>query len=466
MAIADDFTINYGAKTVQHTSGSTVYTVLAFFQYLATTFAAQTQMDDDYAFVSDTPAVYRWVNGWAFGAPSTDNQFLQGGSVESSDGDDLWSNLYSIGSQEAGTQIYIIQNDTELTGWWGTGNIDILIQIKSGGAWIQSDDTSGTPTNGGLWAYAREWGDAYDHNFVDLSGGGSNPVGINTAGDLNVTTASGTVAGWTDVTITFGSVNRDLNNGAGLQPYDAIVDGGGRSVIQVYERLKYVTRYGELNDVGGDAGQEYRSANEGTYTDAKTAPFGTFAGTTIYGARGIWIENTLSADYSLIDANGTIQDPPNYQKVIASHTTLSGCQVFVAEIDGSGDVIKNQYGVLSTTATTLTASGTLDINKVPQAGVFRVNDVVYAFTSYSGTDFLGVTPDPTGEAGQGYLYVPLMDRLADTPQEQSANVIYSSNIDVRTVVRKYGFKPYTTDTTFGSTGLSFSPILTADPQAT
>lgn len=467
MPIGSDFTIDYGAKTVTHTSGSTVYTALEFFQWLATTFAAQTQMDDDYAFVSDTPSVYRWVNDWAFGAPSTDNQFLKGGSVESSDGDDLWSNLYSIGSQEAGTQIYIIQNDTELTGWWGTGNIDVLIKVKSGGGWIQSDDTSGTPTNGGLWAYAREWSDAYDHNFVDLSGGGSNPVGINTAGDINVTTASGTVEGWSDVTITFGPVQRNLNNGNGLQPYDCVVDGGGRSVIQVYERLQYATRYGETTiQLNGDDGQEYRSADEGNYTDVKTAPFGTFAGTTIYGARGIWIENTLTADFSLVDANGTIQDPPNYQKVIASHTTLSGCQIFVAEIDGGGDVIKNQYGVESTTATTLTASGTLDINKTPQNGVFRVNDNVYAFTSYSGTDFLGVSPDPTGEAGQGNLYVPLMDRLADAAQEQSANLIYSAGIDVRTVVRKYGFKPYTTDTTFGSTGLSFSPILTADPQAT
>ena len=31
---------------------------------------------------------------------------------------------------------------------------------------------------------------------------------------------------------------------------------------------------------------------------------------------------------------------------------------------------------------------------------------------------------------------------------------------------KYGFKPYTADTTFGANGLTFSPILTDDPQAT
>ena len=88
MSISDDFTINYVAKTVTHDSGSTIYTVLEFFQWLAETFANQAQMDDSYAFVSDTPTVYRWTNDWAFGGASTDIQYLKGGSVQSSSGDD------------------------------------------------------------------------------------------------------------------------------------------------------------------------------------------------------------------------------------------------------------------------------------------------------------------------------------------------------------------------------------------
>jgi hypothetical protein len=56
--------------------------------------------------------------------------------------------------------------------------------------------------------------------------------------------------------------------------------------------------------------------------------------------------------------------------------------------------------------------------------------------------------------------------LADTSQELSDDVIYNADIDVRTVVRKYGFKEYTADTAFGSTGLTFTPILANDPQAT
>ena len=64
------------------------------------------------------------------------------------------------------------------------------------------------------------------------------------------------------------------------------------------------------------------------------------------------------------------------------------------------------------------------------------------------------------------MFVPLLDLLADAASEQSANIIYTGSFPVRTVVRKYGFKPYTADTTFGANGLTFSPILTDDPQAT
>ena len=177
MAIADDFTITYGVtKTVEHTSGTTVYSVLAFFQWLAAEFAASAQMDDDYAFVSDTPTVYRWVNDWAFGAPTTDYKFLSGGAIESADADDLWSNIYHIGSLEEGSQIYIVQDSTEITPWWSSGSIDILLNVKTGGTLIDS---------GNVLCMVRETDYAYDHNIVDLSGGGRNPVGLNNAPDLN-----------------------------------------------------------------------------------------------------------------------------------------------------------------------------------------------------------------------------------------------------------------------------------------
>ena len=450
MAIQDDWSITYGAtKTVQHTSGSTVYTVLAFFQWLAAEFAAQSQMDDDFAFVSDTPTVYRWVNGWAFGAESTDYKYLSGGAIESSDANELWSNIYHIGSLEEGSQIYIIQNSTEITPWWSSGSIDILLNVKTGGSLIDS---------GNVLCMVRETDYAYDHNIVDLSGGGRNPVGLNNAPDLNYgrladtgdiyipitsstnweagnyvkgvtsgatarinyvdttnhylylvmvedgpfnsseTVDEGLTRGATDgdgstttngaqvnviagygsgITLAYaGPYSKDLNNGNGLTDYDTTVTATGDTVLEVYQYLKYITRAGSVVAVDGDDGQEYLSANDPTYTAVKAAPFGTFAGGTFFGARGIWLEGTSTASYILVNSANEQQSPPDYQNVVASHTTLSGCQIFVAEIT-AGEIIKNQYGIASATTNTITVSGSININKVPQSGNLRVDDTVY-----------------------------------------------------------------------------------------
>jgi hypothetical protein len=531
MAIQDDWTIDYGAKTVEHTSGTTVYTVLAFFQWLATTFAASAQMDDDYAFVSDTPTVFRWVNGWAFGAPTTDFKFLKGASIESSDGNDLWTNLYSIGDQYRSSMIYVIQNDAEVTPWWSVGNIDILIKVKSGGTLIDS---------GNVLVMSRDTDCLYDHNFVDLSGGGRNPVGINTFQDLNYlstgdirltvadesafdignyafgntssatgriqykdavnhyiylvqvegtfeaetiyerTTRNGTngtstscsvvtevIAGYDDISITFGDTSKDLNNGNGSQPYKVIIDGAGRTMLQVYQYLKYVAAHNSGTSLNSDAGEEYRSANEGVYTDVKQAPFGTFAGGTFFGARGVWIENVAAATFQLTDADGDTQTPPNYQKVTCAHDSLSGCRIFVAVRSGA-TVVKNQYTYDdgNSDATHLAVNEAININRTPISGIIRIGDTQYTYTSFdSATKKFIVASDPTGETNGANCYVPLMDVLADATSEETANLIYSTDIPVKVRVRKYGYKDFTLDTTFGSGGLAIVPILQTDPQA-
>ena len=491
-------------------------------------------MDDDYAFVSDTPTVYRFVNDWAFGAPSTDYKFLKGGSIESSDGNELWANLYSIGDQYRSSFIYVLQSGAEITPWWDVGNIDILILVKTGGSLIDS---------GQVLAMSRDSDGLYDHNFVDLSGGSRNPVGINTFEDLNYndtgdfylqvddvtgfdagnyvegqtsaatarinyvdtsnnrlycvmeedgpfdvggetvqealtrggastgTTATlgasgqvDVVAGYDDIAISFADITRDLNNGAGLQPYKVSVDCAGRTMEQAYQYLKYICQHNSATAVSGEGGEEYRSALPGTYTDVKQAPFGTFAGGTFFGARGVWVTNYYAATFQLTDANGSQQLPPNYQKVTASHANLSGCRIFVAEL--SGEVVdKAQYSISGYAPSgEVTVTTAIDINKTPQSGVLRIADNIYNYSSFSSATFSGMSPNPSGESGE--LYVPLLDVLADATQELSDNIIYDSAIDVRINVRKYGYKPFTQDTQFGATGLTFSPILTDDPQAT
>jgi len=633
-----DWSINYGTKTVTNTDAAAgsnlpsvrgdknyVGTVLAFFQWLAGEFAAAGQMDDDYPIESQTPTVYRWLNGWTFGH-ANDYKYLEGGSIVdplgsgSANADSLWSNIYSIGSQPAGTQLYLIQNDAEVTPWWISGNIDILVKVKNTGAWIQSVNAAGALTNGGVWIYARESGETYDHNFSDLSGGGRNPIGVNTAndsgnrsgdlyltpavttnftvgnfvkgttssavgkivavaggniylsavrggpfvisetlteyldrecksaGDGSTTNSAGTaftnvVAGYTDVkllfvqrkftggtadgTFTFGetltqavsgwtgkfianvsnviyaehtagtangtgeltgggsgkhytptatsaqaTVALPLYPGATSYNYSAVMDLAGRTTVQGYEWTKYIARYksaGATYTLNSDDGQEYRSCLEGTYAEVKPAPLGTLAGTTFYGARGIFVQNAATAAFVLTDSDATERQPPNYQRTICAHASLSGCQIFVAEIV-TGDVVKNQYTYddASSDATHLAVNEAIDINKTPLSGVIRVGDTRYTYTAFdTATKKFTVTSDPTGETNGADVFVPFLDVLADAATEQSDQIVCGvTSIDVRTVVRKYGFKPYSTDTQFTTSGLTFAPILVEDPQAT
>jgi len=602
MPLEAEFTVDYDAKTVTHSSGTEVYTVLEFFQWLAAKFATEAQMDDDYPFVSDTPQVYRWVNTWDMG-DETSYEFLKGGAIETADAQKLFANLYSIGEQFRNSMIYIIQADAEVTPWWSPGNIDILIKVKDGGTLIDS---------GKVMGFSRDTDGLYDHNEVDLSAGGRNPVGINTFEDINYketgdiyldvdtvanfdignfaygvtseasgriqyvdtdntrlylcqvegtfetsetiveratrdgTNLDGTatnhattaefdaIRGYDDIEAVFvqrkfeggtssgafvvgegvdqassgwagrfvaevsdvlyvedtsgtpdgtgqligatsgktytptstaaqTTVNKDLNNGAGPQPYNGVVDGAARTVLQIYQYLKYITAHNSASIVNGDEGEEYRSAKETDgYTDLKQAPFGSFAGGTFFGARGIWIEDYAIASFSLIDADGDLQNPPNYQKVSVGHADLVGCRILVAERTGAA-IIKNQYTIDSVTTTTITCTASINANKVPQSGSLRVGDTKYTYASFSAAVFSGVSPDPTGETGD--LYVPQLDVLADAISEESDNIILAAAFDVKTRVRKYGFKDYTMDTAFPTTGLAITPILATDPQA-
>ncbi len=470
----DDWTIDYDAKTVTNNdslsgtnlphdaSGTRQGYVLNLFKWLATEFAKAGQMDDAYPIVSDTPTVFAWQNGWAFGEPTLDYKYLTGGDMTSSDGDDEWKSVYTIGSPVIGSQIYITQNDIEIPVWWSTDNIDVLVHVKVGGSYVQSDDTGGTPTDAGIWLWIRMYGDYFNHGFVNLINGRS-PIGLDTSEDKANATAQGTVGAYGVTISAFGSISRDLNNGAGLQNYDVEIDCNGLSMDEVYEYLKWATSYDYDVTIDGDDGQEYRSANEGVYSDVKVAPFGTIAGGTLYGARGVWFTNYASASFELIDASGTTQAPPNYQKVNANHPSLIGCNVFVAESSG-GLAIKDQYTVDSVTSSTIVATAPLDNNKTPQTGYAKIGDTKYAYTGYNGSTLTGVTPDPTGETGD--FYIPLLDVLADTTTELSDNIIQAGDITVITSVRKYGFKPYDVETTFSSSGLTFTPILATDPQAT
>lgn len=388
MAISDDFTLNYTAKTITHSSGTTVYSVLALYSWLMDLFDDAAQMDDPVPMSAQTPVEFSLINGWTI--PDASFEFLTGGAVTDTGDDTVWANIYTLGTIASGSQVYVIQDDAELAAFWGTDHIDILVKVKNAGTLVDS---------GTLLLMVRDLGNSFDHFEIDCSAGGRNAVPLATASDLNNQTLEATISGYSDISITFGTSAENLDNGNGAVNYDVVVDCATRSLDQVYEYLKYVTRHNSAMTLNGDTGEEYLTAGAG-YTEVKSAPFGTFAGGKFFGARGVWLENYDVADaknFQLIDASGTTQVPPNVVAVKVTGVEI-GDRVLVGQLDGVGG----------------------DLN---------------------GTDYI--------------------DEAAAATTSQTT-LTYSADIPVLVRVRKKGILPFEVESTITSTGMSVAAIRTTD----
>jgi len=91
-------------------------------------------------------------------------------------GENIWSNIYSLGSIVNETEIYVVQANTKLTQWWATGHIDILVLVQEMDSPID---------NGILTVYARQYTQSYDHFETTVASGGRNPIPFSTNDDIN-----------------------------------------------------------------------------------------------------------------------------------------------------------------------------------------------------------------------------------------------------------------------------------------
>jgi hypothetical protein len=161
-----------------------------------------------------------------------------------------------------------------------------------------------------------------------------------TVADPDNQTATTTVDDWTDISITFGAVNKDIGDGGGVQPYSCVVDGAGRTVAQIYQYLKYVTSEGIIATQNSIQGQLYLTADV-AFPLVKTGPFGSTAGGTIFMAQGIYLENMASADalnYQVIDDNGVTRDPPAPPVSIEISNIVDGSRIQLYNLDTSTEL--------------------------------------------------------------------------------------------------------------------------------
>ena len=394
-----------------------------------------------------------------------------GGAPTAATGENLYANVYSLtsGALESGTQQYVSQNGAVITTYWPTGHIDLVLKVQEAGVLIDS---------GLVRVFAREYTDNYFHVQVDLSQGGRNPVGTATTDDSNNQTASGTVATWTDVTTTFGTVSRNLNNGNGAKNYDVIVDCGGRTVAQMYERLKYITSRGQTALLNSVQGQQYRAAS-GAYADVVAAPFGTFAGGKFFGARGVWITNYNAGDaknFQLTAADGTTQIPPNVVGITVG-AVISGDRVGVYRLVSAGGALATPLALAAGNNSgggTLTLSGAIP-SDTPSAGVVSIVVSANVIHSYAYTSWTGSAFTLSGTLSQSYtaalaVFVPIIEAVSGGTSVNNT-LTYSADIPVKIVVRRATggankIIPFEVEGTIGATGLSVNAIRNQDTIST
>lgn len=382
-------------------------------------------------------------------------------SAISATGENLWANIYSLGTIEAGSQLYIEQAGSVLSSWWSTGHIDVLIKVKE----------AGTEINGAVvTVFARELSDIYDHYEVDLSSGGRLPIPLATSNDLNNQTASATIEDWQDGTIStiavsFGTYAADVSGDSVNENYDVQIDCNSQAIENVYEVLKFWTRRGTAKTLNGVSGDIYRSADP-AYTEVKGSPFGTFAGGKFFGARGVYLINVHGDDiqaYQLIDADGNTVTPPNLQS-FQVNGVVSGDRVGVMKAS-AGEIDKAQYSLSgANTLNTITVSGAIPQDTPTTGTIIVVDDdgteTAYAYSAWSGSAFT-VSISAGVYSGTETAYVPYI--LAEASSTSvSVAVMYVSSRDVITRVRKKGILPFQTLGTFGSTGYSVTAIRTED----
>jgi len=103
-------------------------------------------------------------------------------TVAAATGEDLWSNINTIGTVASNTHVYVEQNGSLLTAakdttdWWSDGAIDILVKVKQVG--VEIDEAV-------VGVYARQLTKTYSFFSSDLTNGGRTAIPLGTGTDLN-----------------------------------------------------------------------------------------------------------------------------------------------------------------------------------------------------------------------------------------------------------------------------------------
>lgn len=396
------------------------------------------------------------------------------GGAASVTGEELFANVFSIGSVNSG-YAYIEQNGVILSSWWGEGNsgigslqIDVLVKVKVAGSLIDS---------GNVTVYNRNYGDTYANASADLSGGGRVPVSIETQADSNITLTSAQIADYvasahggdgtiSDIAVSFGSYQADVDDDSTNENYVCRVDEDSQAQSIVYQALQWMCSKDRSSETLNGAPAPLYKASDAGYTPVKAAPFATMAGTTLIFAQGNYPINVGTGSYIATDTAGIQHTPPSTMSVsLTGLVSGDRCSVFLAS---AGAVVKNQFTSHSSNNTS--GAGAFEVQETipkdtPQAGTIRVRDTSaeteqeYTYTSWTGKIYTLSGTLSQSYDGTDTAYVGYIDEVSSGSSITKAGLQYVS--DRAVIVRARNSSaggnqiiPFEVQATITNTGLS------------
>lgn len=275
--IGDDH-LRFGGTTPSY---ATVIEFHRWLQDLADDAAWTGGTGDELDITDDTPSeratdnFVTLING--FNIDDTAAEHLYDGSIVQDGGNTIYDGIVNFGN--ASVVIQIIQNGAVIADdWWnlsGGGGLNasaaagishrFMLKTRTGGSDIDGRRIIGT---------TREFNKTYSEFKINGSTRGNNVLALANSTDLNNPTAAATVSGWSDVVLTEGYVHIDVNNDSTADEYFYVsADKGSRSINELYERMKWLSRDGSSSSLFGLSGELFRGI---THEIPYTSLTGTF----------------------------------------------------------------------------------------------------------------------------------------------------------------------------------------------
>lgn len=202
MAVQNDFTIYPKTKVIRHTSGTTVYSAVAFYSYLMTTFDEPGYLTYETPIKFNTPTSFTMINGWFLDdgdgntADTEDGhilKYLTGGGIDTSGYSTITDKVYML-DMDGTTDFVFGDKDKDIEDDGAANDVGPLLAYKNdyptanrARIWVRDTNVHGAiadnsvittegGTGAGNAAGASSNGDEIYHNLFTIA---SFPTDVN-----------------------------------------------------------------------------------------------------------------------------------------------------------------------------------------------------------------------------------------------------------------------------------------------